>query len=493
MRKIILNYRTTEKRVAILEKEKLVELFIEATEQEAIVGNIYKGRVEKVVPGMQAAFVNIGLERNGFLQLDQLVAYKSLEPTKKGKVSISNLLQEGQEIVVQVTKEGFGEKGPRLTTMLELSGRFVVYMPNVTQISVSKKIEEKEREAWRKLGQSMCTENEGVLFRTACADKGQEVVQNEIEFLKKKWRELIQGQASKKPPCLLFNHADLMERLLRDLIGEEPTEIVVDDGRLFRMLKEHLSIYGAHVLAEIRHYMKNENIFSFFGIEQEIDKLLKPYVELENGASLMIEETEALTVVDVNTGKFTGKYNVKETIVKTNEAAAVEIARQLRLRNIGGMILIDFINMDNERDREFVKNKLITALKSDRHYTKVFGFTQLGLLEMTRKKEQKSLLEKATEPCPTCGETGRIYACEQVAFRVERALWEYKGMDHEAIWIEVPLKVAAILNENNHVQALEEALGFEIFITKSNQFIDKFEVRHIGSESEVKSRISSVL
>ncbi|HHY72857.1 MAG TPA: ribonuclease E/G [Bacillus bacterium] len=489
MRKIILNYRTTEKRAAVLENDTLMELFIEGADEESIVGNIYKGRVEKVVPGMQAAFVNIGQERNGFLQIEQLVAYKNLEPARKVNASISNLLHEGQELVVQVTKDGFGEKGPRLTTMLELSGLFVIYLTNDAQISVSKKIAENEREKWRRFGQSICTENEGVIFRTACAGKEPSVIGDEMAFLKKTWQDVLANQPSKKAPCLLYNNSSFAERLLWDMVGDVPTEIVVDDGLVFRTLKQRLSIYDDGALTEVRLYTNKENIFSYFGIEQEMDKLIRPYVELENGASLMIEETEALTVVDVNTGKFTGKYNANETIVKTNEIAASEIARQLRLRNIGGMILIDFINMEHEKDREFVKNKLVAALKTDRNYTKVFRFTQLGLLEMTRKKQRKSLLEKVTIPCPTCCETGRVYSSEQVAFRVERALWEFKGMDHEAIWLEVPENVSALLKANNHLTELEAALRFKIFITTTEKYVDTFKVRQISSENEIRKRL----
>lgn len=486
-----MNCRTAEKRAALLENDRLVELFIESesSEGESIVGNIYKGRVEKVVPGMQAAFVNIGLERSGFLQIDQLANYKTLDQTDKRKVSISKLLHEGQEIVVQVTKDSFGEKGPRLKTLLELSGRYVVYMPNDPQIAISKKMNEQEREVWRRFGQSICSENEGLIFRTACLKKSPETVQKEIEFLKKRWSENIKEQQTNKTPSLLFRSTDLVEFILQDLIGDEPTEIVIDDGAVFRRFKERLSIYEDST-TDMQHFMNKEDIFSYFGIEQEIERILNPYVQLENGASLMIEQTEAMTVVDINSGKFTGKYNAKETILKTNELAANEIARQLRLRNIGGMILLDFINMDSEKDKEFIKNRLIAALRLDRNYTKVYGFTQLGLLEMTRKKEQKSLLEKLTTTCPTCHNKGRVYSAEQIAFRLERALWEYKGMDHEAVWVEVPETVLELFKANEYVKLLEETLGYKISLTKSDRLIDKFEVRHIGTKSEIMSRTS---
>ncbi|MEC1742068.1 Rne/Rng family ribonuclease [Schinkia azotoformans] len=491
MRKIIMNCRTTEKRAALVENDQIVELFVESAEAETIVGNIYKGRIEKVTPGMQAAFVNIGLERNGFLQIDQLANYKPLDPNEKRKVSISNLLHEGQEVVVQVTKDSFGEKGPRLKTLLELSGRFLVYMPNDPQIAVSKKMDEAEREVWRRFGQALCNENEGLIFQTACAQKAPEVVQKEIEYLKKCWSEITKAQSTKKTPSLLYKNADLIEFIVQDLIGDEPTEIIVDDGTVFRALKERISIYD-DAAAEINHFMNKEDIFSYFGIEQEIERSLNPFVELENGISLMIEQTEAMTVIDVNSGKFTGKHHAKETILNTNELAALEIARQLRLRNIGGIIIIDFINMESQKDREFIKNKLNAALRTDRNYTKVYGFTQLGLLEMTRKKEQKSLLEKLTTTCPTCHNVGRVYSPEQVTHQLERALWEYKGIDHEAVWVEVPTPVLELFKANANVKLkqLEETLGYKILLTSTGQLINNFEVRNFGTESEIMSRIS---
>lgn len=488
-----MNCRPLEKRAALVEDDKLVELFIESSEGESIVGNIYKGRVEKIVAGLQAAFINIGLERNGFLQIDQLANYKSLDPDEKRKVSISNLLHEGQEVVVQVTKDSFGEKGPRLKTLLELSGRFLVYMPNDPQIAVSKKNDEAERESWRRFGQAICdkNKNEGLIFRTACATKAKETIQMEIEFLKKRWSEITKEQPQRKTPSLLYKDADLLEFIVQDLIGDEPTEIIVDEGTTFRALKERISIYDDKATV-INHYMKKEDIFSNFGIEQEIERSLNPFVELENGVSLMIEQTEAMTVIDVNSGKFTGKHHAKDTILKTNELAAAEIARQLRLRNIGGIIIIDFINMESQKDREFIKNKLNAALRRDRNYTKVYGFTQLGLLEMTRKKEQKSLLEKLTTTCPTCHNVGRVLSPEQVTHQMERALWAYKGMDHEAVWVEVPTPVLELFKANANVKLkqLEETLGYKILLTGSDRLIEKMEVRHLGTESEIISRIS---
>ncbi len=491
MKKIILNCRTSEKRAALVENDQLVELFVESSEGESIVGNIYKGRVEKVVPGLQAAFVNIGLESNGFLQIDQLANYKALDLNEKRKVSISNLLHEGQEVVVQVTKDSFGEKGPRFKTLLELPGRFLVYMPNDPQIAVSKKMNEEEREIWRKFGQAFCDKNEGLIFRTACEGKAPDVVQKEIEFLQKRWSEIMKEQSAKKTPALLYKHTDLIEFIVQDLIGNEPTEIIVDNGTVFRSLKERISIYDEDA-TKINHFMNKEDIFSHFGIEQKIERSIHPFVELENGVSLMIEQTEAMTVIDVNSGKFTGKQHAKETILKANEFAAIEIARQLRLRNIGGIIIIDFINMESQKDREFIKIKLNTALKQDRNYTRVYGFTQLGLLEMTRKKEQKSLLEKLTTTCPTCYNVGRVYSREQVARKLERELWEYKGMDHEAVWVEVPTPVLELFkaNANEKIKQLEEALGFKISMTGTKRLIDNFEIRHLGSESEIMSRIS---
>lgn len=487
-KKILLNAQTNEKRAAIFENNKLVEIFVEACDGVSLVGNIYIGRVVKVVPGMQAAFINIGLEKNGFLQINQLAAYKLLDVSQKEKISISSLIHEGENIIVQISKDAFGDKGPRLTTLIELPGQFVVYLPNDFHVAVSKKMDESDREYWRRFGQSICKGNEGIIFRTACKEHKIELVQTEVEYLQRKWINIENESISKKTPSLLFDNSSLEERLVRDVISDQSTEIIVDSGEVYQQLKERLSIYEQGSTS-INYYMKKENIFSYFDVEQEIERVLRPYVWLKNGASLMIEQTEALTVIDVNTGKFTGKYNARETIVKTNEIAAIEIARQLRLRNIGGMILIDFINMEQEKDRNHIKHKLTEALKQDRSYSQILGFTKLGLLEMTRKKERRSLLEILTMACPTCNELGRVYSSEQVAFRIERTLWEYKGMDHDAIWLEAPAHVVGRFTEKDHLKRLEEVLGFKIFLTSSEGLMDSFHIKQFGSEAEIKSRI----
>lgn len=487
LRKIILNGRSIEKCAAILENNKLVEFLVESTDQSSIVGNIYKGRVEKVVPGMQAAFVNIGLERNGFLTIDQLPKYKSLTPDEQEKTSISHLLHEGEEVIVQVTKDAFGEKGPRLTMLVGLPGTFVVYLPNESQITVSKKLSEKEKEHWRSFGREICKEAEGVIFRTACARQKTETIQKEFLFLKNRWFELKKLQAAMKRPALLFDHAGLVERLLRDYIGTMPTEIIMNDGSIFRWMKERLSIYEEFV--QISLFMNKEDIFSYFHIDQELEGALKRQVDLENGSSIVIDETEAMTVIDVNSGKFTDTKNLRDMVLKTNEMAAVEIARQLRLRNIGGIILIDFINMSHDKDREFIKNKLQTALEADMNFTKVYGFTQLGLLEMTRKKERKTLREMLMTPCPICHEVGRIVSSEQLAFRLERALWEFKGSDYEAVWVEAPQKVVEFIQADNYINVLEEKLGLQIFLTSTERLIDQFNIRHVGSVVEIKERL----
>lgn len=485
-----MNYRSTEKRTAIVDNNKLVEVFVEGVDHESIVGNIYKGRVEKVVPGMQAAFVSIGLGKNGFLPKEQLASYKFLPSEQKSKMSISSLIHEGQEIIVQVSKDVFGEKGPRLTTLIELPGRYVVYLPNDRHIAISKKMNDEQRKYWRNVGESLCSENEGVIFRTACIGEQPEVVQREVVYLQRKWAAIKSEKAQRKAPQLLFDNASLEERIIRDITQGEEAEIIVDDSEVYQLLKERLGIYNLNLIT-LTHYFGKENVFSKYEIDQEMERLIRPYVWLKNGASLMIEQTEALTVIDVNTGKFTGKYNVQETIIKTNELAAVEIARQLRLRNIGGMVLIDFINMEQEQDRDNIKSILIEALKADRGYTRVYGFTQLGLLEMTRKKERKSLLEQLTVTCPTCNELGRVYSSEQVGFQIERALLEYKGMDHEAIWIEAPETAIEKLTTSGIIDKLEMELGFKIFITGSNVLIQSFEIRHIGTEKDVLSRVSN--
>lgn len=479
MKKILLNVRTTEKRMVLLDGNSVKELWIEQPGQESNVGNIYRGRVINVVPGMQAAFVDIGADQNGFIQR------KDLGGTHKQ--SISSIVHQGQELIVQVIKEGVGDKGPKLTSVVELAGQCVVYLPEGNYIAVSKKIHTQEKQnELRQFGEEICQNKEGLIFRTASEDVPCDDIEKEIIMLRKKWEELI-AVKDKKVPNVIYQHSQFYDRILREASLKLLDEIIVDDLGTVQELKRLLKPYGDYA-ERVIYSSDKEDLFNKYNIQAEIDKGLKTQIWLKNGASLIIEQTEALTVIDVNTSKFTGKLDKGDTILKTNQIAAVEIARQLKLRDIGGMIFLDFINMKQKVDQEQVTRVLQEELKKDLNSTRVFGFTNLGLVEMTRKRVRPSLQQKLTTTCPTCNGAGYILSPETVAFKLERELWELKGMDKEAVWVEVPAGLKDVFSKKHQIR-LEEALNYQLFVTINKDLEQSYTIRHVGSIKEIEQRI----
>jgi ribonuclease G len=492
LKTFIFNLLTKERRLAILENKKIAEILIEQPAINKIVGNVYKGKIVNVLPGMQAAFVDIGLDKNGFLYRDELVSYQKLTDEEKLDQSISQLVTVGQEILVQVTKEGFGKKGPRLTEVVSFPGKYIVYMPNGGYIGVSKKMQTEEtREKWRKIGSNLCQGEEGMIIRTATEGLTEEKVAQDLFFLRKLWEDVWKDGKNLKPPALIHEDSSLVEKIFRDFNFEEVDEIIIDSMKDYLLLKEMFSPYPEFT-EKLKYYQHRENIFSHYQIEAELEKALRRQVWLKSGANLVIEQTEALTIFDVNTGKFTGKLDLQDTIVKTNIEAAKEISRQLRLRDIGGIILIDFIDMKQDKDKQTVLNTFNTLLKNDRTKTNVLGFTGLGLLEMTRKKVRQNLQDSISTTCPICQGKGKVLSDEAVAHKVERVLWEYKGMDSEALLVEVPPNVAPLIcgEKNEHLLRLENVLHFSIFIKESPALApNDFVVRFIGSVEEIKQRM----
>jgi ribonuclease G len=494
MKTFIFNMLTNEQRLAILENKKVVELLIDRHDVNKIVGNVYKGKVVNVLPGMQAAFVDIGLEKNGFLYRDELVSYQKITESeeKKTERSISQFVTVGQEILVQVTKEGFGKKGPRLTEVVSFPGKYIVYMPNAGYVGVSKRMQKEEvREQWRKIGSELCQGEEGMIIRTATEGLTKEKVAQDLYFLRKLWEDVWKEGKSLKPPALIHEDNSILEKVVRDMNFEEVDEIVIDTMKDYLLLKEMFTPFP-DLLEKLHFHQHKEGVFSHYNIEVEFEKAMRRQVWLKSGAYLVIDQTEALTVFDVNTGKFTGKLDLQDTIVKTNIDAAKEIARQLRLRDIGGIIIIDFIDMKHDRDKQIVLNAFATVLKNDRTKTNVLGFTGLGLLEMTRKKARQNLQDSVSTSCPTCLGKGKVLSDEALAHKVERALWEYKGMDSEAILVEVPPNVAPIIKgqKGKNQKRLEHELRYQIFV-KPNQdlALNDFVIRYVGSIEEVSQRM----
>jgi ribonuclease G len=482
LRTIYMNLLTDEKRIAVMEDNKIVEVFVHRPNEEQIVGNIYAGRVVKVLPGMQAAFVDIGGEKNAYLHRDDLVAFQELPDEKKPYCNIASLVHQGQQLILQVVKEQTETKGPKVKETIEFTGKYVVYMPYEKTVAVSRKIiAEAKRQELLAIGRLYTG---GYIFRSASEKADKTSIIAEIEYLQAQFQYIRKQEATVKAPALVYQAVSLLDRIFKQFPAGTIEKIVVDDISAVKELREYIRE------DKISLHSQKESLFSYYGIEHELEKALKKVVWLENGAYLLIEQTETMTVIDVNTGKFTGKQDLQDTVVKTNKLAAIEIARQLRLRDIGGMILIDFINMNEERNREAVRNALITAFKNDPSPVRVLQFTSLGILEVTRRRKHQSLREQLMTPCSTCRGTGQVPSSEAVAYRLERELWELKGMDHEAIWVEAASRVLAQFSgkDGEHIKRLETALGFSIYVTETENH-DGYHIRQFGTKGEIKNRI----
>lgn len=489
MKKLIVHYSLTEKRFASVSETGVDKIMIEQPQQQSSVGHIYFGTVAKVLPGMNAVFVDIGEEKNGFLFRDKLPSFfNSTEPfnVKKNK-SVSSYVHQGEKLLVQVEKDETGDKGPRLSALLELHGQFVIYMPYGNTVSVSKKIKDAaEAKRWQVFGLENKVDKEGFIFRTSILGQPQEIILTEINELRKQYEGLAKLAQQRKKPGLLQKKDSFIERIKNECKVSDYHEIVVDDLTLKRELEPLL--LPDQILS---YHQGKETIFSAYHLEQEIEQALQRRVDLDKGAYLIIDQTEAMTVIDVNTGGFSGKHQLADTVLQTNLQAAVEIAKQLRLRDIGGIILIDFIDMKNEPDRHKVQRMMEKELRKDALPTKLLGFTPLGVLQLTRKRTKQALSEALTIPCPACSGTGKVLSPETIAFRLERELWEYRYADHEAVWVEMSEEVKTIFSgeKSVHLQRLIEMLGLQIFISTKESLKPYYLIRQFGSVKELKARI----
>jgi len=417
-KEIIIDVQQEQTRVAFLEESELVELHIEDNEQQRIAGNIYRGRVVNVLPGMQAAFVDIGLEKNAFLYAGDINTDKAVfefNGNDSNKIadnlcgpSIKDLLKEGQEITVQVQKEPIGTKGAKVTTHITLPGRYTVLMPTVNYVGVSRRIEdEKERQRLKEVAECVKPDAMGLIVRTAAMDKDTSDFKSDVEFLIKLWNKIKDRESRKsRVPRLLHKDESIVYRTVRDLFTGDVDRLIVNDKNQYYKIREWVKFIAPNLINFVEYFESDRNIFQVYGIEEKIEKIVQKKVWLRNGGYIIIEPTEALTAIDVNTGKYVGEDNLEDTVLNTNMEAAREIARQIRLRDLGGIIVIDFIDMELEEHRQKVLEVLKEALKRDRTKTNVLGFTELGLLEMTRKKVRDQLAQALQKPCPYCGGTG---------------------------------------------------------------------------------------
>ncbi len=421
---ILINCTPQETRVAVMHAGVPQELHIERAASRGLVGNIYVGKVARVLPGMQSAFIEIGLERTAFLHVADIWEERQSTPSAGGK-PIEKILSEGQSLLVQVFKDPLGTKGARLSTQISIAGRLVVYLPQDPHIGISQRIvDETERQLLRDKLQQLLPAGEtgGFIIRTVAETATDAELLNDIGYLRKLWQD-IRGRAFTSPaPTLLYQDLSLAQRVLRDFAGENTGRIVIDSRENFHKLQSFAAEYTPNVLAKLEHYTGERPLFDLHNVEGEIERALARRVELKSGGYLIIDQTEAMTTIDVNTGGFVGLRNFDDTIFKTNLEAAQVIARQLRLRNLGGIIVLDFIDMENTGHRAAVLAELNKALARDRTRMTVNGFTGLGLVEMTRKRTRESLEHILCEPCATCGGRGAVKTARTVCYEVLREI-----------------------------------------------------------------------
>ncbi len=489
--KLIINCSGREKRAAFIHNGKAGQIEIGREETRSLVGGIFLGIVTKVLPGMNAAFIDIGTDKNAYLHRDSLAEYvqSGLPNEERERKSISAFVRQGERLLVQVEKDPVGTKGAKVTGIIEVPGTHLVYMPAGNYLAVSKKISDSgRREELRVLGREARLEGEGLIFRTSAGGAVDEEIVSEIDRLRREAEGLLQKAAEMKKPGLVAQADVFVDKLLPIIERMESGEVAADDSGLLSELKMRFG--GIKKELVFSFYSGKENILAAHGVEAELEKLLKRVVWLENGAYLLIEETETLTAIDVNTGKFSGKNSLQDTVLKTNLLAAEEIARQIRLRDLAGMILVDFIEMKTDEERSRVSAKMDAELRKDNRRTRNAGFTALGIFQLTRKRLGPSLSETLTVKCPSCGGTGRISSPETEAFKLERELWEHRGSVEEAVLVEASPSVKKVFEGEAgiHLKRLQEALGMLIIIKPVENAVNFYAVKQFGTAGELRKK-----
>lgn len=475
MHDILINWAPQETRVALIENGAIQELHLERTLERGLVGNIYLGKVARVLPGMQSAFIDIGLERAAFLHVADLhTAGFNPRSDNAPQVPIEKQVFEGQTLTVQVVKDPIGTKGARLSTQVSIAGRMLVFLPQDNHIGISQKIGSAEtREQLRLRMQALVGKPEeggggGFILRTNAEEATDTELGDDIAYLRKTWNQIRQRALAQPAGTLLHQDLSLVERVLRDLATEQTQSIRIDSKMQFDQLKAFGAVYTPTAVAKLEHYRGERPIFDLFGIEEEISRALARRVELKSGGYLIVDQTEALTTIDVNTGGFVGARNFDDTIFKTNLEAAQAIARQLRLRNLGGIIIVDFIDMVREDHQQAVLSEFRKQLAKDRTKTTVSGFTALGLVEMTRKRTRESLAHMLCEPCPTCQARGQVKTARSVCYDVLREiLREARQFNPKEFRVVASASVVEMLldEESQHLADLSAFIGKPISLS----------------------------
>jgi ribonuclease G len=487
-RELVVSVDVAEQRVAILEDDTVAEVYLERPESRSIAGNIYKGTVDNVLPGMEAAFVEIGLEKNGFLYVDEIVT-PELEGRRHGR-KIQDLLSRGEEILVQAVKDPMKSKGARLTTEISLPGRFVVYVPSGEGFGVSRRLPDDERARLRDILKSVAPKTGGMIVRTAAEGASAEDIERDIDFLQRLWKSIQEKAEKSKAPALVYQEAELPLRVVRDLFTNDFEQAVIDHDLTYKRVVGYLKKTSPHMAEKVHKHGTKTSLFEDFGVEQAIRSTLSRRVDLPSGGYLIFDYAEAFTVIDVNTGRFVGSRSkssgarLEDTITKNNLEAVKEVVRQLRLRDIGGIIVIDFIDMANPKNRVAVEEALKAELERDRTKTYVVEISPLGLVEMTRQNVSHGPREILTKRCPTCDGDGIVFSEVSAAVEIERKLRELAGGSRGgAFRVELNPHVAAILigPGAERLQAIEDRTRRRFFIaTKESVPEEHFEVLERG-------------
>jgi ribonuclease G len=522
-KEMIISSSAHETRVAILEEDQVAEIFIERERQRGVVGNLYKGRVSKVLPGMQSAFVDLGLERDGFLYVTDVIPsseeFDRLETDEdegrktnageggqggrgqggggrrdreKGpEPKIEELLKEGQEIIVQVAKEPLGTKGARLTSHATMPGRFLVFMPTVDHVGVSRKIESREeRGRLRGIVREFREQHGftgGVIIRTAAAGRPKDDIVSDLSYFHKIWTDVRQKFETSRAPAVVYQEQSLVAKLLRDLLTEEFSAIRIDNETEYRRVCELVERIMPPLASKVKHYEKEFPIFEEYGVQAEIDRALRSKVWLKSGGSIVINQTEALVAIDVNTGRYVGKKTagrLEDTILKTNLEAVKEIVRQIRLRDLGGIIVLDFIDMEEKKNRQKVFQTVEQELRKDRAPSKALQVSDFGLVIITRKRVKQSLERVLTEPCPYCAGSAVIKSTSTICYEILSEVKKISGdLDGQSLILRVNPDIARALRDEERAvfKDLRQSLGREIALRPDAQLHhEQFDLMAIG-------------
>lgn len=501
-KELIVNVTSKEKRVAYLENGVVTEVYYERAKEVGFVGNVYKGKVQRVLPGMQAAFVEIGLEKAAFLYVSDVKEElgdvddaddnedKESRPRRRWQQQqIQDLLRPGQEVLVQVARGPISTKGARVTSHISLPGRSVVYMPTWDKVGTSRRIgDEEERRRLRDIVRRYRPDYGGLILRTAAEGLSEDLIQTDIEYLTSTWSEILEKKDTVQAPALVHTELDIIQRLLRDLFSYEIERILVDEREEFEKILAFIKRFMPKLSHTVEFYRGKDPIFDAYGVETEINRGLGRKVWLKSGGYLIIDQTEALTTIDVNTGRFVGRSNLEDTILKTNLEAVEEMCYQLRLRNLGGIIILDFIDMERRSSRERVFAALRETLKKDRAKTTLSRITELGLIEMTRKRTHESLSRVLCEPCTLCEGNGFLKSRTTVCYEIFRQIQrEAQEMEASRILVKVHPQVYEVLNEEELDGLVElEKKIYKKIVLKEDAALNpqNFEITAFSSEAD---------